>query len=292
MKDIIVLGGRGQVATALGRLGYPCYGSDQLDLLDAAAIDRFFTDGSGAQAKLVINAAAYTAVDKAEGDVGNADALNHLAPERLARQTARLGIPLIHISTDYVFDGQKSGPWVENDSINPMGVYGRTKADGEAAIRAANPKHVILRTAWVFSEDGNNFVKTMLRLAETRDTLGVVADQRGCPTDAADIAATCHNIAGRLQAGQGAFGTYHYAGTPDITWHGFAEAIFDRAARLGMRRPTVNKITTADYPTPARRPANSVLDCQKIRTDFDIAPSDWQKGLDRVIGTLIKDKAA
>lgn len=291
-QDIIALGGRGQVATALARLGIACFGSDRLDLRDPAAVSAFFRTGAGARAHAVINAAAYTAVDKAESEPEQAALLNHHAPALLAEETARLGIPLVHISTDYVFDGQKVGPWVEDDPIAPMGVYGQTKADGEAAIRARNPQHIILRTAWVFSEDGNNFVKTMLRLGESRDVLGVVADQRGCPTDAADIAMTCRAVIHRLAAGQGTFGTFHYAGAPDITWHGFAEAIFDRAARFGLRKPVVNAITTADYPTPARRPANSVLSCQKIFDHFGIQPSDWQSGLDRVIGSLMKDKAA
>ena len=291
--DVIVLGGQGQLARALGRLGLNCIGSDRLDLRDPDAIQAFF-QGQGASARLVINAAAYTAVDKAESEPEAADALNHRAPMILAQETAQLGIPLIHISTDYVFDGQKKSPWQENDPIAPMGVYGQTKADGEAAIRRHNPRHIIVRTAWVFGEDGHNFVKTMLRLGASRDQLGVVADQHGCPTDAADIARACVTIAEAILAGpdRDLYGTYHYAGAPATTWHGFVEAIFDRAAALGAKRPQVNAITTADYPTPARRPANSVLDCARIGEVFGIAPSDWSSGLDRVIATLIKDAAA
>jgi dTDP-4-dehydrorhamnose reductase len=193
---------------------------------------------------------------------------------------------LIHLSTDYVFDGRKVGPYREEDAVNPLGVYGRSKEAGERAVRAALGQHVILRTAWVYGAFGANFVKTMLRLAVERPALRVVADQRGCPTAAADIAAALIVIAGHIERGEVKWGTYHFAGDEAVSWHGFAEAIVDLAAPRLATPPQIEPITTAQYPTPARRPMNSVLDCSKISETFGISSSPWRRSLATVIQEL------
>jgi dTDP-4-dehydrorhamnose reductase len=235
---------------------------------------------------LAINLAAYTAVDRAESEPDLAWAVNCAGAAHIAAVCGENATPVIHLSTDYVFDGRKSGPYREDDAVGPLGVYARSKEAGERAVRAALTQHVILRTAWVFGTHGANFVKTMLRLAAERPVLRVVADQRGCPTPAADIAAALTVIAGHIQRGGVDWGTYHFAGDTPVTWHSFAEAVFDLTAPQVVTRPQVEPIVTGEFPTPAERPPNSVLDCRKIKEAFGISPPSWREGLARVIREL------
>jgi dTDP-4-dehydrorhamnose reductase len=231
---------------------------------------------------VVINAAAYTAVDRAEEDAAVAQTVNADAPGAMARACAQLGIPFLHVSTDYVFDGSGTAPWQVTDPIAPLGVYGRTKAAGEEAVRAAGGAHAILRTSWVFSAHGANFVKTMLRLSETRDALNVVNDQIGGPTPAGGIADALLAMARAMVAGQSG-GTFHYAGVPSVSWEGFAREIFAAAGRT----VDVTGIPTTDYPTPAKRPLNSRLDCSLLDTEFNITPPDWKADLANIVSELI-----
>ena len=235
---------------------------------------------------LVLNAAAYTKVDLAEKEPEAARRGNADGPRVLAEASAAAGLPLVHISTDYVFDGSKSVAYVESDPITPLGVYGETKAAGEQAVRDALPRHVILRTSWVYGEFGANFLKTMLRLAATKDELRVVADQRGCPTGTRDIAAAILHIAPRLIAGDAAWGTYHFAGTGVATWHAFASRIVAAQAPLTGRKPPVTAITTADFPTPARRPANSELDSSLFERTFGFRARRWEDETDETVRAL------
>lgn len=287
---ILMFGANGQVARETLALAAE-RGADlvaldraQADIADQDAVARAF-----AQVKpdLVFNAAAYTAVDKAESDPEAAEKGNAVGPGLLAAQCAAAGIPLVHISTDYVFDGTKAGAYVESDPIAPLGVYGRTKAAGEAAVRAATADHVILRTSWVYGPHGANFLKTMLRLAGERDRLTIVADQRGCPTATRDIAEALFAVADAVDAGKARFGTYHFAGTGATTWHGFAAEIVARAARHTGRNPEVAAITTADYPTPARRPANSELQSTLFEQAFRYRAAPWQARTAEVVDALL-----
>ncbi|MEM9785112.1 MAG: dTDP-4-dehydrorhamnose reductase [Pseudomonadota bacterium] len=226
-------------------------------------------------ADAVINAAAWTAVDAAETEEDAAFAINATAPGAMAEACATKGIPFIHISTDYVFEGSEGPAWLPGDLTKPLGAYGRTKLAGEQKVASAGGAYVILRTAWVFDATGKNFVTTMLRLAKTRHTLSVVADQVGGPTPAAAIADACLTIAKQLVAGSGKSGIYHFTGAPDVSWAEFARTIFASAGH----DMTVQDITTADYPTPAKRPANSRLDCASLQADYGIARPDWQAAL-------------
>nr|WP_255682000.1 dTDP-4-dehydrorhamnose reductase [Luteimonas sp. BDR2-5] len=237
------------------------------------------------QPGVVLNAAAYTAVDRAETDAEAARLANAVAPGVIAAWCAAHGVPLVHYSTDYVFDGTGTRPYREDDPTAPLGVYGATKLAGEAAIRAAGGRHLIFRTAWVYAAHGRNFLHTMLCLAAERDELRVVADQVGTPTPAALIADATVQA---LRAGDGLSGTWHLTAEGETSWHGFAEAIFARAvdARLLAQAPVVVPIATADYPTPARRPAYSCLDTARLRGDFGIVLPTWQAGLDGVIAAL------
>lgn len=287
---ILVTGATGQVGRELALYGWPqgveivAATRQALDLSDPDRIEAFITDG-GFDA--VINPAAYTAVDKAEGDPATAWKVNALAVAALAVATARQGIPLIHVSTDYVFDGMKSGAYEESDPVNPMGVYGASKAAGELAVRTGNLRHVILRTSWVFSAHGGNFVKTMLRLAADRPALRVVDDQQGCPTAAGDIAAALARIALRMIAEPDApTGTYHFCNAGVVTWCGLAREIFRQRAEGGREVPAVAAIGTADYPTPAKRPANSVLNAAKIGQDYGIMPRSWTEALAETLSVL------
>jgi dTDP-4-dehydrorhamnose reductase len=237
---------------------------------------------------LAINLAAYTAVDRAESEAEAAWAVNCTGAMHIAAGCADRGIPLVHLSTDYVFDGYKDGPYREDDPVNPLGVYGASKEAGERAVREALRRHIILRTSWVYGAFGQNFVKTMLRLGAERETLRVVADQHGCPTAAADIASALVALAQQVAAGEERWGTYHFAGAGATTWHGFAEAIFDLALPYRGRRPRVEPIATEQYPTPARRPRNSVLDCSKIADAFGIRPAPWRPALAAVIRELLQ----
>lgn len=234
-----------------------------------------------ARPSVVINAAAYTAVDRAEENEDLAQIINDEAPGEMARACAELDIPFLHISTDYVFDGSGDRPWSPTDPTAPVNAYGRSKAAGEAAVRAAEGRHAILRTSWVFSATGSNFVTTMLRLSESRDALNIVEDQIGGPTPALAIAEALLEMAGSMVRGQ-AGGTYHFAGAPAKSWKGFAEAIFAAADR----QVSVTGIPTKDYPTPAKRPLNSRLDCSALEADFGIRPPDWRVALHDVVKEL------
>jgi dTDP-4-dehydrorhamnose reductase len=280
---LLVFGKTGQVATELQRQGdVTALGRAQADLSDPAACAAAIL---AANPSAVINAAAYTAVDRAEEEEVLATVINGESPGAMAHVCAGLGIPLVHISTDYVFDGRGETPWRPSDTPAPLGAYGRSKLAGEGAIRAAGCAHVILRTSWVFSAHGANFVKTMLRLSETRDALNVVADQIGGPTPASGIAAACLTLADALRNGQGsgqAGGTYHYAGQPPTSWKCFARETFV----VAKRDVSVTGIPTSDYPTPAQRPLNSRLDCSALETDFGIAPPDWRAALTETVNEL------
>jgi len=280
---LLITGSKGQLGTELNRLGTGhellAVGHDALDICDASVVSQTMADFCP---DVVINAAAYTAVDKAESDSEAAFAVNRDGPANLAKACAQMDVPLIHVSTDYVFDGAKQGAWVEDDPVSPLGVYGDSKLAGEDAVRQACSKHLIFRTSWVFSAHGNNFVKTMLQLAAERDELGVVADQFGKPTSAGELARI---ILAVLPDMEGSWGTYHVA-QPDVTsWHGFASAIFDeaRAHGVALRINQLRGITTGDYPTPAKRPVNSELGCHKIENVFNIGIKHWRESLAEVI---------
>ena len=290
---LLVLGAGGQVGHELCRLAWPvgysvaAFGHDGVDITQREAV---FAAVARERPDIVINAAAYTAVDRAESEPEIAWASNCTGPANLAAACHDAAIPLIHLSTDYVFDGSRAGAYREDDPVKPLGVYGESKEAGDRAVRAALARHVILRTAWVYSAHGHNFVKTMLRLGQERPVLRVVADQIGSPTSAADIAAAIGTIVQQLNAGNSLWGTYHFAGAGAVSWHGFAEAIFALASQWNSTGrgppPRVEAITTADYPTPARRPANSVLDCCRIGEAFGIVPRPWREALGEVIGEL------
>lgn len=290
--DVLVLGGAGQVGTELQVLTWPdgvtvhAPGRADLDITDADAV----AAALAARAyRAVINTAAYTAVDKAESDVVAAWRLNALAPAILAAATAAKRIPLVHVSTDYVFAGTKpDGAYAPDAPIDPQSVYGASKAAGELAVRTGNPRHAIVRTAWVVSPHRGNFVKTMLRLAAERDALTVVNDQHGCPTSAADLAAALATIAQAMAADPVApTGTFHCVNRGDTTWCGFAEAIVAGSARRGGRSVPVKGIPTSAYPTPARRPANSRLSTDSLNEAYGIAPRPWQAALDDILDRLV-----
>ena len=277
---ILVIGKTGQVATELALLepDVRYVSRDEVDLAKPTQLAAFL---KATPARAIINAAAYTAVDRAEQERDLAMAVNGAAVGTMAEHAAAHDIPLVHISTDYVFDGQGTDPHKPDDPVAPLGVYGQSKLAGEALIRNAGGQHVILRTSWVFSAHGNNFVKTMLRLSETRDALNVVDDQIGGPTPARSIAQAVLAITGALRGGQTG-GTYHFAGAPVTSWAGFARETFARAGR----DVTVTGIPTTDYPTPATRPLNSRLDCTTLETDFGIKPADWQAELAHILKVL------
>ena len=286
---VLILGGNGQVAFELRRAAWPAGTSPTIAArpdFDMARPESLEPVLAAATPEVVINATAHTAVDKAESEPGLAFAVNRDGPARLAELCAGRGIPLLHISTDYVFAGTGEAPHSEDDPTAPLGVYGASKAAGEVAIRAALPRHLILRTSWVYGAHGANFVKTMLRLGAERDELRVVSDQHGSPTAAADIADTLVRLAGRAAADDAAWGTYHYAGAGFTTWHGLAEYIFQAQERRTGRRPRLVPIATSDYPTPARRPANSRLDCSRIGQAFGVVCRPWREGVDRVLAEL------
>ena len=284
MGPLLLLGADGQLghevrtlAVARG-LDLVALNRRQLDITAAQDVRAAITGRFAA----VINAAAYTAVDRAESDAAAAFAVNRDGAGHVAEACAAAGVRLIHISTDYVFDGLKGTPYVEDDPVRPLNVYGASKEAGEAAVRAACADHVILRTSWVFGAAGGNFVKTMLRLGGERDGLSIVADQFGCPTPAAALAARAITAAGGK-----ARGTFHCAGEERTSWHGFAQAIFAAQREItGRPRPKLAAIATADYPTPARRPADSTLDSTLFQATFGEAPIDWRAGLAAVLETL------
>lgn len=281
--NILVFGKTGQVARALIAAGpdagvqIAALGRDAADLSDPDACADAITQSD---ADAVINAAAWTAVDAAEENEAAAGVINADAPGAMAQACAAKGIPFVHISTDYVFDGTDGPAWQPGDAIGPLGAYGRTKLAGEQAVVAAGGTHAILRTAWVFDATGKNFVTTMLRLSQTRNALTVVGDQIGGPTPADAIADACITMVKAMTAGQDASGIYHFSGAPDVSWADFARAIFD----VAKRDVTVTDITTADYPTPAKRPANSRLDCTSIEETFGITRPDWRAALPKMLG--------
>lgn len=287
MAKFLITGTNGQVGYCLTQQLQDeheilAVGRNELDITDQSAVKKAIENFCP---NVIINAAAHTAVDRAETEIELSKAINVKGPQYLAEAAKSVGAAILHISTDYVFDGQRVGKYKESDATDPQGVYGRTKLEGEQAVAAANDKFIVLRTAWVFGEHGNNFVKTMLRLAKTRDTLGVVADQVGGPTYAGDIAKALIQIAEKIIAGEKVeYGVYHLTGEPYVSWYEFAKAIFAEAVSQNVleKLPLVNAITTADYPTPAKRPANSCLDLTKIQQVFGIKPSDWQKALKNI----------
>jgi len=291
MRMIAIIGRNGQLGWELvrqsGGFGFKvlALGSADIDIARRDSIDGCLAPGT---VRLVINAAAYTAVDRAENDNKRAFEVNRDGAANLADFCAIAGIPLIHISTDYVFDGSKKGAYRDDDPVAPLGVYGQSKADGEAEVRRIIAEHLIVRTAWLYGVHGNNFVKTVLRLSRAHKTIKVVDDQTGCPTYAADMARaillmTAHILAGKKTG----WGTYHYCGAGSVTWCGFARAIFEIAGKYeASASATVIPITSAEYPTPAKRPANSVLDCSKIEKQFGIQQRPWMNSLHDMIDAL------
>ena len=276
---ILVFGRSGQVATELAaRAPVIALGHEACDLRCPGAAEAAIAAHAP---RIVINAAAFTGVDAAETERAAANRLNADAPGEMARACAARGLPFLHVSTDYVFDGLGTLPWDETMTPAPCNAYGASKLAGEGAVQDAGGSWAILRTSWVFSAHGTNFVKTMLRLSETRDQLSIVADQVGGPTPAADIAAALLEM-GRQMAEGRAGGLYHFAGAPAVSWAGFAREIFARAGRA----VTVNEIATDAYPTPATRPRNSRLDCRRIAADFGIDSPDWRAGLAAVLAQL------
>ncbi|MAC81923.1 MAG: dTDP-4-dehydrorhamnose reductase [Rhodobacteraceae bacterium] len=286
--NILVFGHTGQVATELAAAGdrgfdlvdeVTCLNRDLVDLENPNACSDAITQR---QPDAVINAAAYTAVDRAEEDEARAGLINGKAPGDMARACAAMGIPFVHISTDYVFAGDGTDPWTPDHPTAPLGAYGRTKLAGEDAVRAAGGAYGILRTSWVFSAHGNNFLKTMLRLGETRDKLTIVADQIGGPTPARAIARACLSMATGLVNHPEKAGTYHFSGAPDASWADFAREIF-KVAGIDC---AVEDIPTSAYPTPAARPLNSRMDCSALETAFGIPRPDWRAATAEVVKTL------
>jgi dTDP-4-dehydrorhamnose reductase len=284
---ILQFGASGQLARELlaraadASVGIQALGRADVDLTDAAAVTAAVCD---TKADLVINAAAYTAVDRAEGEEALAFAVNAAAPQAMARACAKRGLPLVHVSTDYVFDGEKAGAWCEDDAVCPINAYGRSKAAGEALVAAVEARSMIVRTSWLFSPHGSNFVKTMLKLAQSRPRLSVVDDQYGRPTAVGDLADFILSAAPRLVDGDsGATEVFHFAGVGTTTWRGLAEAVVTMS---NGPRPPVDPIATADYPTPARRPRNSELDCGKVERVFGVRPRSWRDGLAETLAQL------
>ena len=288
---ILITGAQGQVGKELVSIAEQHYdviaaGRDELDITQAKSVAEYI---KSSQPDIVINAAAYTAVDKAEEDQERAYAINRDGAKNLATACAQHNIPLLHISTDYVFDGSKIDAYSETDNVTPLGIYGESKWQGEEAIRKLLSQHVILRVAWVFGAHGNNFVKTMLRLAKDRDELNVVADQFGGPSPAKSIAKTLIHLVDIYQKYKKLqWGTYHYCGTEKTNWCDFAREIFKQANEKGLmnKKIRVSSITTAEYPTLAKRPQNSMLNCEKIKNTFGIDMPDWHEGLNEVLTEL------
>jgi dTDP-4-dehydrorhamnose reductase len=293
MIKLLVTGGNGQLGWELAQRSSAQYEIHaltraQLDITDRQQVAAIITE---LQPDIVINTAAYTAVDKAEQESEQAFAINHKGAEIIAEACAQANRPLLHLSTDYVFNGEQREPYHETDMISPINKYGASKWAGEIAVRGLWDQHIILRVSGVFSVHGHNFVKTILRLAQERETLRIVADQIICPTPAADIAETilviCKNIQHENSSAKSIWGTYHYCSSEPTTWHQFAEAIIALAApqkKLAVKE--IIPITTAEFPLPAKRPAYSVLDCRKIQKYFDIETRSWRKGLEEVVKRL------
>lgn len=280
---ILLTGGTGQVGQAVLRdaanrdLDIFAPNRAQMDLTNAQSIANMVASRAWSA---VINCAAYTAVDRAETDAELAEIVNAVAPAIFAAETAKRDIPIIHVSTDYVFDGTKNAPYVEEDAVNPLGVYGRTKEKGDSAVRRLNPRHSIIRTAWVVSVGGANFINTMIRLASERPEINVVNDQFGCPSNASDIAdallAVTENPAAQ-------YGTWHFVNSGEASWHDLAAYIFAHIQKRGLATPVLNAIPTSQYPTPAVRPSNSRLSTAAIQRDFGIQPRHWHDAIDAIL---------
>jgi dTDP-4-dehydrorhamnose reductase len=291
---ILITGANGQLGWELVRQHRPgafemaAFSHSELDITDSAQVAEVFDQHRPC---LAINAAAYTLVDKAETETETAFAVNRDGPAHLAASCAHLNIPLIHISTDFVFDGQKGAPYLETDPISPVSVYGQSKAAGETELRSRLQKHILIRTAWVYGVHGNNFVKTMIRLARERDEVRVVADQYGSPTSAADLASAIWTMTDSiLQGRETAWGIYHFCGSGVTTWYGLASAVIERAGRHTiLKTDRVTPIPTAEYPTPARRPPYSVLDCGRIEEQFRIQPGFWKKSVQSAVDRMFSE---
>lgn len=279
---VLLTGAKGQLGRCFSDrcpAGWDILATDS-DALDITNLEQVRKIAVAYQPNFIVNAAAYTAVDKAEVEHDIAALINDIGPKNLATVAKEVGARLVHISTDYVFDGEATTPYIEDAPTNPLGVYGQTKLNGELAVSQVQSEALIIRTAWVFSEYGNNFVKTMLRLAQGRERLGIVADQRGCPTYAGDIASAVITLLQKEAPG----GIYHFCGDSEVAWNEFAEIIFSSALNQGVlaQIPIVDGITTEQYPTPAKRPKYSVLNCEKIQNE-GVALSLWQEQLQFVI---------
>ncbi len=284
---VLVTGSHGQVGYCLvsqlsmrGDIQVIAFDREQLDITNEQQVKTVISE---LKPNVIINAAAHTAVDKAEKEIDMSYAINRDGPSYLAESAEKIDALLLHISTDYVFDGKKNEPYAETDTPNPKGVYGKSKLAGEEAVAKYCSHYVILRTAWVFGEHGNNFVKTMLRVSKERSELGVVGDQYGGPTYAGDIATALISIMDRFESKEQS-GVYHYAGDPHVSWYQFATSIFEAAAKHGVlvKLPVVNEITADQYPLPAPRPVNSRLECSKIKSVFAIESSDWKSALNNI----------
>ena len=292
---VLVTGADGQVGRALMATRLPGLqlrpaGREVLDLTNSDQIRRCL---DAERPGIVVNCAAYTAVDKAESEIAVAMAVNRGGAAKLAAALAERGMALIHLSTDYVFDGGKPDPYFESDATAPINVYGQSKLAGEAAVQKALAEHVILRTSWVYGSHGQNFMRTMLRLAQDHDEIRVVDDQLGCPTAASHIAEVIGAIAGEIEHGmENRWGVYHYRDDCTVTWHDFARRIFKVAGPRIDRIPMLVPVSTAEYPTAAARPANSVMDCRHIKNAFGITPMSMQAGLVRHIGDCLEARAA
>lgn len=289
-RRILVTGGTGQIGLELARLEWPAdvavhFPSRQQ--LDLTSPDNIASCVGADRWDCIINSAAYTAVDAAEENVAEAFLANAQGPAWLAEAAAKASVPVIHISTDYVFDGELDRPYSENDPVGPTSAYGASKLAGELAVRAASPRSIILRTAWVIGIHRSNFLKTMLRLGADRPVLSIVADQTGCPTAAADIASALQTIAFNMIDEPRVSGTYHFVNSGEASWYELAQAIFAEAAQHGVAVPEVSPIATADYPTKARRPANSRLSTSRITRDFGIRPRPWRDAVKEIVGELL-----
>lgn len=290
---ILLFGSKGQVGreivdlTAIKKIDCTGYDIDQVDMVNESAVIEAVKVNQ--DANIVINAAAYTAVDQAEDEPELAEKVNADAVLYLAKACKTYNLPLIHISTDYVFKGDANTPYQEDDVPTPVGVYGKTKLKGEELLRENLDQHLILRVSWVFGQYGKNFVKTMIRLAKDRETLKVVDDQRGCPTSAADIARVLVEIAKQIHEGNHHFGTYHYCGNPEVTWYGFAKVIIEEAKKvMPLSCQEILPITTAEFPTKATRPAYSTLSMKKLQKDYGIESEDWESHLLSILSNFTK----
>lgn len=287
---VLLFGANGQLGTEFQQAAHAvglsicALSRGDADISDSDAVQAVL---DRVQPSMVVNAAAYTRVDDAEVEQDAAVRGNVTGPEVLAKACARANAALVHISSDYVFDGEQPGAYVETDTVAPIGLYGRSKADGEAAIRNNLNRHVILRVSWLYGEFGNNFLKTMLRLAAQRDEISVVADQHGCPTSTRDVSRAILAVVQQIDDGRDICGTYHFAGDGATTWHGFAAAAIGKYSELTGKRVNVRAITTAEYPTRTKRPANSVLDCCKFERVFGIRGNPWRKEVEDTVEKLV-----